>query len=86
MMSIIIENNGHLVTNRLVLKLYQGLSICCNLLQGDGLPVLKGEPMHLLDLLDGLAELVGRLSRVLHFAVLELIVKNNLTLRCFSDD
>ena len=78
MMSIIIENNGHLVTNRLVLKLCQGLSICCNLLQGDGLPVLKGEPMHLLDLLDGLAELVGRLSRVLHLAVLEL-VKNNLT-------
>ena len=61
-----------------MLKLYQGLGICCNLRQGDGLPLLKGEPMHLLDLLDGLAELVGRLSRVLHLAVLEL-VKNNLT-------
>ena len=76
--SIIIENNGYLVRSRLVLKLYQGLGICCNLRQGDGLPLLKGEPIHLLDLLDGLAELVGRLSRVLHLAVLEL-VKNNLT-------
>ena len=62
-----------------MLKLYQGLVICCNLLQGDGLSLLKGEPMHLLDLLDGLAELVGRLPRVLHLAVLELVVKKNLT-------
>ena len=77
--SIIIENNGYLVRSRLVLKLYQGLGICCNLRQGDGLPLLKGEPMHLLDLLDGFAELAGRLSRVLNLAVLELVVKNNLT-------
>ena len=76
--SIIIENNGYLVRSRLVLKLYQGLGICCNLRQGDGLPLLKGEPIHPLDLLDSLAEL-GRLSRVLYLALLELVVINNLT-------
>ena len=55
----------------------QGLGRCCNLLQGDGLPLL-GEPIHPLDLLDSLAEL-GRLSRVLYLALLELVVINNLT-------